>query len=109
MKNIEAQPIDVLDLLDYYNMNNSTFTTFFDPKERQMKKRPLSTYSNTLPLPTDTAPSEINAYDLVEFFIKDKVSRDDNSHFVLDEVPIFQHKGICILISSINYRYYNGN
>ena len=97
MKNIEAQPIDVLDLLDYYNMHHPTFTTFFDPKEQQMKKKPLS--SNTHP--TDSAPSDINTYDLAEFFIQDKVSRDANSHFVLDEVPIFQQKGNYNLTSSV--------
>ena len=69
MKHIQAQPIDMRDLITYYNQ--------YHPSQKNLKFK-------------HAVPSGINAYDMAAFFIEDQVRMHENSHFVLDEVPIFQ-------------------
>ena len=87
MKNIQAQPIDMIDLIEYYDKYHPKFTIFVDStesnKDRRMKKKARSTHGTLY---------EINVYDLMEFFIQDNTRIFENSHFVIDEVPIFQDK-----------------
>ena len=83
MKNVQAQPIDMTDLINYYDQHHPEFRIFDDiaasDKDRRIKKKPRFT--------DDLTTLKINAYELVEFFIE---NNDANSHFILDEVPIFQ-------------------
>ena len=83
--NIPAQPIDVTDLLAYYDLYNPEFSTFFDANERikdlRMKKKSRSA--------TGSGTSDLNIYELIEFFLQHKVENYENSHFVVDEIPIF--------------------
>ena len=89
LKNIDAQPIDIPDLIEYYNRHHPVFTTFYDTKERKknlrLKKKRRSG--------TEPCSSDISSYDLVTFFIEHQISVHENSSFILDEVPIFQQKG----------------
>ena len=88
MKNTAARPIDVPDLIDFYDANHKEYCTVFDAnevmKECRLKKR----------LRNGNGPASlIDSYELTKFFIQRQVEQNDNCHFILDEVPIFQQKG----------------
>ena len=99
--NIPAQPIDVTDLLAYYNSHNSEFSTFLDTNEKRkdlrMKKKSRST--------TNSHTSDLNIYELIEFFVRHKVSNYENSHFIVDELPIF-YKSKTGNSCHYHYKYY---
>ena len=83
--NIPAQPIDVTDLLAYYDLHNPEFSTFFDTNEKIKDLRMKKTSRST----TGSGTSDLNIYELIEFFLQHKVENYENSHFVVDEIPIF--------------------
>ena len=86
MKNILAKPIDVTDLIKYFNQNHPEFEIVLDkniPKKHlQLQKKSRS--------PHGPPPSEITTYELTTFFIKNETKKNPKSNFVLDEVPIMQ-------------------
>ena len=98
MKFTDAKPVDMPEMIDYYNQYHPTFLTFYDAKERR-KNRKLKKK-----LRIDSAgssPSDIDSYDIVKFFIQHQVSQKENSHFILDEVPIFQQKSNYIILHKV--------
>ena len=86
MEGIQAIPMDVRDLISYYDKYHPEFETYFDKNVRQknlqMKKKSRSRHG--------PPPSAITIYDLAEFFIKDQAKKEPKSHFVLDEIPMIQ-------------------
>ena len=88
MKITAARPIDIPDLIQFYNDNNQVYTTFFDVnepiKESRLKKKIRNGNGTSSPM---------NSYELVTFFVEHQVAKNDNCHFILDEVPIFEQKG----------------
>ena len=85
MKNVLAKPIDMIDLIAFYDTNNPTFTTYLDSNERnpncQMKKKERSG--------PNFASSTLDVYELLTFFIEENMRLNTDSHFIIDEVPIF--------------------
>ena len=85
LKTTKAIAVDTIDLLDFYNSFHPTFQTYLDVQERnanrQMKKREKSHHNSSSSL--------INVYELVSFFIEENVRRNSDTHFIIDELPIF--------------------
>ena len=102
MKNINAIPIDINDLIDVYNKTNVTFEVFFDEHEpkanNKMKKRRKDGTSSDL--------STIDVYELLEHFIKEKTKLDAEANFIVDELPILidGHYTFLILFLSFSNR-----
>ena len=86
MKNIRAKPVDVTDLIKYFNLNHPDFQIVIDKsiKQKHLRAQKKSRSPNGPP------PSEISSYELATFFIQNEVKNNPNSNFVLDEVPILQ-------------------
>ena len=102
MKFTDAHPIDIPNLIDYYDQHHPMFEIFYDTKERKnnrrLKKKPR--------LGNEPYCSDVDSYDLVKFFIQHSVSQHENSHFILDEVPIFQRKGNYIWLTQQEWWFY---
>ena len=84
--NVPATPIDILDMIEYYDTHNPMYQILYDANEaienRRMKKRERFGYDPMI-LP-------IFSYDLVEFFVEDSIRKKPESHFIVDEVPIVE-------------------
>ena len=84
--NVPATPIDILDMIEYYDTHNPMYQILYDSDDalenRRMKKRERFGYDPmTLP---------IFSYELVEFFVEDIIRNNPESHFIVDEVPIVE-------------------
>ena len=86
MKNILAKPVDVTDLIKYFNLNHPEFEIIVDKSIRQKHLR-IQKHSRS---PYGPPPSDVDTYDLTMFFIQNEVKNNPKSNFVLDEVPIMQ-------------------
>ena len=84
LANVPVHAINVSDLIAIYDLHHPRFVTWFDPNEKekdlQMKKK-----DRHIP---DAPASDINVYDLIQFFLEHQMTTSDNSHFIVDEIPI---------------------
>ena len=93
MQNIPGQvyAIDVRDLLQFYDTFHPTLVTVFDGKEKNKNLRMKQKHRGS----PDSEATGITIYDLIQFFIQEKAMDYEDSHFVLDEVPILPKTGQC--------------
>ena len=88
MKNTDAIPIDITDLIAYYDKHHPTFVTVFDESEPIETLRMKKIYRSKRLSDISKPLSELSVYELIEFFIKNEIEIYENSHFIIDEVPI---------------------
>ena len=81
LKHMGVETINTTRLLDYFNDFHPTYKTIYYQKKNQiMKKSRSEDISKT---------SEIDVYQLVQFFIGHTISRfGENAAFIIDECPI---------------------
>ena len=93
MQNIAPQVyvVDVRDLLEFYDTFHTTFITVYDGKET---RRNLRMKQKRRGYPNSQAIG-ITIYDLLQFYVQEKALNYEDSHFVLDEVPILPKTGNC--------------
>ena len=84
MSNVCAIPINMQDLITFYNNTHPEFEVFYDEKEpvpnlkmkKKYKRSPTSQYL------------WIDVYEIVEHFVKEKVKLNPTANFIFDELPI---------------------
>ena len=84
MKNILAIPIDMQELLTFYNNTHPEFEVFYDEKEPQLNQRMKK--KKKTGITSQFFPVEV--YEIVEHFIQEKTKIDPFSNFIVDELPI---------------------
>ena len=97
MNSIKTTPIDVADLIDYYNAHHPTFKTCFNDALQQ--NGPLTVVYKS---DNQQYKPKISTYELVYFFIEDQVKKNPASNFILDEVPILQEGENSLLLTIHN-------
>ena len=101
MKNVAAIPIDMKDLIGFYNNTHPEYEVYYDETEPMFNMRMKKIRKHDRKV-----QNLIEVYEILEHFIKEKAKLDSSASFIVDELPIVID-GNCsyCFFSQGNFRY----
>ena len=102
MKNVAAIPIDMKDLIGFYNNTHPEYEVYYDETEPMFNMRMKKIRKHDRKV-----QNLIEVYEILEHFIKEKAKLDSSASFIVDELPIVIDGNCyyCFLVRVVSLNY----